>query len=184
MIALLAARPIRISNLALIEIHLVQSGGLYRLVFSAEEIKIGRPLDLHCPAELTPYIDRYLEFYRPLLMARAKAPAPTRRMWINYAGGVMDISAIHYQIKIQTKRAFGHPINPHLFRDCAATSIAIHDPEHVRIATAILGHTRVSTTNKHYNQAQMLTAAREHNREILRLRGKARSWRSRRPRKA
>ena len=52
------------------------------------------------------------------------------------------------------------------------------------MATSILGHTCVSTTNKHYNQAQMLTAAREHNREILNLRKKARSWRSRRPRKA
>jgi hypothetical protein len=30
----------------------------------------------------------------------------------------------------------------------------------------------------------MLTAAREHSREILNLRKKARSWRSRRPRKA
>jgi len=29
--------------------------------------------------------------------------------------------------------------------------------------------TRVSTTNKHYSQAQMLTAGREHNREILNL---------------
>jgi hypothetical protein len=62
--------------------------------------------------------------------------------------------------------------------------IAIHHPEHIRVATSILGHTCVSTTTKHYNQAQMLTAAREHNREILNLRKKARSWRSRRPRKA
>src|ERR1700693_4976922 len=42
---------------------------------------------------------------------------------------------------------------------------------------------RVSTTNKHYNQAQMMTAPREHHREILNLRKKARSWRSRRSRK-
>ena len=28
---------------------------------------------------------------------------------------------------------FGHALNPHLFRDCAATSIAIEDPDHVRI---------------------------------------------------
>jgi integrase/recombinase XerD len=184
-ISLLAARPIRLGNLVSIEIgrHLVRSGGLYRLVFSAQETKVGRPIDLHCPAELTPYIDKYLEVYRPLLLARAKQRTATRRLWINKDGGVLDISAIHHQIKAETKRAFGRPINPHLFRDCAATSIAIHDPEHVRIATAILGHTCVSTTNKHYNQAQMLTAAREHNREILRLRGRARSWRSRRPRK-
>jgi integrase len=184
-ISLLAARPIRIGNLVSIEIgrHLVYSGGLYRLIFSAQETKVGRPIDLHCPAELTPHIDRYLEVYRPLLLARVQQQAPTRRLWINNRGGVLDISALHHQIKAETKRAFGRSINPHLFRDCAATSIAIHDPEHVRIATAILGHTRVSTANKHYNQAQMLTAAREHNREILKLRKNARSWRSRRPRK-
>jgi hypothetical protein len=123
LISLLAARPIRIGNLTSIEVgrHLVHSGGLYRLVFTRAETKVGRPIDLHCPAELTPYIDRYLEVYRPLLLARAKQPTATRRLWINSGGGVMDISAIHYQIKIQTKRAFGHSINPHLFRDCAAT---------------------------------------------------------------
>lgn len=78
------------------------------------------------------------------------------------------------------KGALGHKVNPHLFRDCVATSIAIHDPEHVRTATAILGHTHVSTTNRYYNQAQMINAAREHNRAVLRLRKKARSWRPRR----
>jgi integrase len=184
-ISLLAARPIRVGNLTSIEIgrHLVRSGELYRLIFPREEVKMGRSLDLHCPAELTSYIERYLDFYRPLLLARAKHPAPTCRLWINHAGKAMDISAIHFQIKLRTKAAFGHSVNPHLFRDCAATSIAIDDPEHVRMATAILGHTCVSTTNKHYNQAQMLTAVREHNRETLKLRKNARSWRSRRPKK-
>ena len=77
-ISLLAARPIRLGNLVSIEIgrHLVRSGGLYRLVFSAQETKVGRPIDLHCPAELTPYIDKYLEVYRPLLLARAKQRPP------------------------------------------------------------------------------------------------------------
>jgi hypothetical protein len=63
-----------------------------------------------------------------------------------------------------------------------ATSIAIEDPEHVRIASVILGHTLLSTTEKYYNQAQMLTAVRVYNSEITKLRRNARSWRPRRRR--
>jgi integrase len=182
LISLLAAPPIRVGNLASIEIgrHLVHSGGLYRLIFSETETKVGRPVDAHCPAALTPYIDRYLEVYRPLLIARGKCPTGTARLWINVYGGVMDLSAVAYQIGKRTKVAFGHKVNPHLFRDCVATFLAIHDPEHVRVATAILGHAHVSTTNRYYNQARMIDAAREHNRAILNLRKQARSWRARR----
>jgi integrase len=182
MISLLAARPIRLGNFTSIEIgyHLVSAGDRYRLMFSEVETKMGRPIDCLCPPDLTAYIDRYLGVYRPILLARSEQEPPTRRLWVNQLGGPMDISAVAYQITAQTEKAFGRSVNPHLFRDCAATSIAIHDPEHVRVATAILGHTRVSTTNRHYNQAQMLTAAREHNRAILSLRRKARSWGSRR----
>jgi integrase/recombinase XerD len=94
----------------------------------------------------------------------------------------MGPDALRSQIEVHTRRAFGRTINPHLFRDCAATSVAVHDPEHVRIASVVLGHAWASTTEKYYNQAQMLTAAREHNREIVSLRKGARSWRSRRQR--
>lgn len=183
LIALLAARPIRLSNLTSIEIgkHLIRDAELYRLIFAPEETKVGRPIDLYCPADLTPFITEYIEVYRPRLIARAKDRLVTCRLWINRLGRVMDLTAIHYQIKLRTRVAFGHPINPHLFRDCAATSIAVHDPEHVRIATVILGHTRTSTTDKHYNQAQMLSASRLYHREIIGLRNKARSWRSRKP---
>ena len=50
----------------------------------------------------------------------------------------MTQMALYDRIMLQTKAAFGLPLNPHLFRDCAATSIAIQDPEHVRIAASLL----------------------------------------------
>ena len=55
-----------------------------------------------------------------------------------------------------TKKAFGTSINPHLFRDCAATMIAIEDPSHVRIVPSLLGHTSLKTAERHHNQAQTL----------------------------
>ncbi len=60
----------------------------------------------------------------------------------------------------ETERAFGLPVNPHLFRDCAATSIAIDDPTSVRMAASVLGHAGFGSTEKYYNLATGLEAGR------------------------
>jgi integrase len=73
-------------------------------------------------------------------------------------------------IVARTVEAFGKPINPHLFRDCAATSIALEDPVHVRIASQILGHRSVASTERYYNQAQTIDAARHYQDFLIRLR--------------
>jgi site-specific recombinase XerD len=70
----------------------------------------------------------------------------------------------------RTAEAFGQPINPHLFRDCAATSIAIEDPAHVRTASRLFGHRTLSTTEQYHNQAQSVDAARRWQDFLLRLR--------------
>lgn len=171
-IALLALRPLRISNFEAIEIgrHLRLIGDAYWLVFDKFETKTRRPIEVPCPSELTPHIERYLQVYRPILLRRAAARSDTQRLWINRRGTVMRHNAIRRQIETHTRQAFGRTINPHLFRDCAATSIAVHDPEHVRIASVILGHARLSTTEKYYNQAQMLSASREYGRALVGMR--------------
>jgi integrase/recombinase XerD len=74
----------------------------------------------------------------------------------------MGYFAIADMIARRTGTAFGRPINTHLFRDCAATSIAIEDPEHVRVASQILGHRSAATTERLHNQAQAVDAARRY----------------------
>ena len=78
--------------------------------------------------------------------------------------------AIYQAIRGRTKEAFGSPINPHLFRDEAATTLAIHDPEHVRSAASLLGHRHLSTTERYYQQAQSLEAHRAYAKVISELR--------------
>jgi integrase/recombinase XerD len=78
--------------------------------------------------------------------------------------------AVYDTIVGRTETAFGRPMNPHLFRDCAATSIAIAHPEHVRIASQILGHSSTVTTERYYNQAQAIDAARRYQHFLLTLR--------------
>jgi site-specific recombinase XerD len=61
----------------------------------------------------------------------------------------------------RTREGLGKDVNPHLFRDAAATLLAIADPVHVRLATPLLGHRNLSTTEAHYQQAQSLSAHRK-----------------------
>jgi integrase len=57
-----------------------------------------------------------------------------------------------------TEELFGQRVNPHLFRDCAATALATEDPEHILAIARILGHNSIETTTRHYNQSQMTAA--------------------------
>jgi hypothetical protein len=67
--------------------------------------------------------------------------------------------SINQQLCRLTKDAFGLPISPHLFRDCAATSLAVHAPELIGIAHLILGNT-YAVMEKHYNLARVIDAGR------------------------
>ena len=56
--------------------------------------------------------------------------------------------------------AFGQPINPHLFRDAAVTTVALEDLARVRMAAQLLGHATFATTERHYRMSRSVEAAR------------------------
>ena len=70
----------------------------------------------------------------------------------------MSQEGLSGRIELRTREAFGKAMNPHLFRDAAATTLAIVDPEHVRAAAPVLGHRNFGTTERHYIQAKGLQA--------------------------
>jgi site-specific recombinase XerD len=172
-IAMMAARPLRIRNFQDIELRrtLVYRSGTYWLVFGENETKTGRPIDVEIPRPLMPYLERYLRLHRKVLLDKRPAGTnPTSALWVSRSGEKMQEPSMRENIKQRTKAAFGHAINPHLFRDCAATSFATDDPEHVRCIAAVLGHARLTTHEKHYNQATMLTAARTFSSTMIKIR--------------
>ena len=168
MIAFLAARPIRRSNLVSIRIdhHLVRNGDGWNLNFEAQEIKNRRPLELSFPNGLVPYLEQYLSRWRPILLQDQQ----TDRLWVTRYGKPLGDDLAYVRITKVTERAFGKKINPHLFRDCAATTIAIEDPDHVRIGATILGHANLKTTERHYNHATSLEAGRQFQDSLIALR--------------
>ena len=155
-VAFLATRPVRLENLAAIEIgrHLDKPDDIYRCRFAAPETKEHLELDFPMPEILTLWLDRYLNVYRPMLLRGAK----TSRLWISIRSTPMVDNSIYYRVTHLTDRLIGRPINPHLFRDCVATFVAEQAPKDAAIISRILGHADLSTAEDHYNQAGMVSA--------------------------
>lgn len=163
-IALLATRPIRRRNLAMIriDVHLRRDGIGYRLSFGAEETKTRTPLELELPEMLTAPMDSYLQKWRPQIHGADRHDG----LWASAKGCPLGDDAIYRRVCQHTHDTFGHPINPHLFRDCVATTIAVEDPANVAIAAELLGHASLATTQRWYIQAGTMEAAHAHQREI------------------
>ncbi len=171
MVALLALRPIRLANLTAIVIdrHLLAVGGGYQLCLPASETKNGLDIEVPFPEVLIPSLRRYLDRHRPVLLGDATSD----RLWISTRGTSMSEQAVYQQVCTVTKTMLGAPINPHLFRDCAATSIAIDDPQHAGIIARILGHKTLKTAERHYIHAGALQASRVQNAIIIEIRSGA-----------
>ena len=173
LIALLAHRPLRARNLVAIRIgqHLVRRGDGWWLVFTPEETKTRVVLEVPWPAELAPALHRHLADHRPVLLARGARPDAAREaLWVSKQGRQMSGAAIRHQVGARTAAAFGRPLSPHLFRDCAATAVAIAAPQRIGIVPRLLGHTTLTTSERHYNLAGSLEAGRRYADTIATLR--------------
>lgn len=168
MTSFLATRPLRRQNLAAIAIgqHLQIEGERFHLIFPASEMKNRRSLEFQLPSSLAPYMAFYLETVRPKFLNSETHAG----LWASTKGCPLSTKGVYDRICVRTKEAFGHSINPHLFRDCAATTIAINDSEHVEIIKDVLGHTQVETAEKFYNQARSLEASRQFQDVVMALR--------------
>jgi integrase/recombinase XerD len=166
MISVLGVRPLRLKNLLGLELSrtFVRRGDTWWMDFPAEETKGRDPIEMPLPAELTAAIDDYLRDHRPVLCRRQGrwAAEIADALWVSAHGSPMRDRSAHERITEQTRAAFGHPINPHLFRDCVATSVAEEDPDHFGVAARLLGHRSLRTTERYYDQARSRDAVRRH----------------------
>jgi integrase len=162
MIALLASRPLRLRNLTglILDRTLIKQGEIWWIQIPAAETKTKNAIELPLPGILVPYLETYLTDHRSAIAKLRGTGAASDELWLSMHGLPMNDNAIYLRIVTRTRAGLGQPINPHLFRDCATTSIAIDDPAHVGIASRLLGHRTGSTTERHYNQARSVEASR------------------------
>ena len=172
MIALLAERPIRRRTFSLIRIgrHLRRVGEEWRMVFDGPETKSGRAFETTVPEKIVPFLERYLREVRPMFSGANRHDG----LWAGTKGTPLTGQAIYGVIAARTCAAFGRPVGPHLFRSCAATTIAIFDPRRIGIARDLLGHASLATTNVYYNQASSIEASRHYAAVLAALRNSSR----------
>jgi len=134
------------------------------LVLPAEQMKGKRPFESSFPPNLIPALKIYLEIYRPYLLSLQyeKTSDPITGLWISIEGRAMADQSIRNAIKRRTRAAYGRDLTPHLFRDASVTTLVRDAPASAQLTKAILGHSTIETTNKHYNQARMVDASRRH----------------------
>ena len=174
MIAFLALVPLRGKNFVQLRIgtELKKFDSRWVVQISGRTTKTHAPLDFDWPDDLIAPLETYLQIYRPFLAAR-----PCRwltkagdHLWVTLSGLALNQMAFSHIVKKRTKLAFGTAINPHAFRDAAATTLAIHDPDHVHVAAPVLGHRSLATAERFYNQAQSLDAHRRYTAALIHLR--------------
>ena len=160
MVALLAATLLRMKNFAAIELgrSLIRQSDNYLLVVPASDVKNRQEIEQPIIGRLTPYLDRYFAHHHRRLLQGGES----RYLWINQYGGVMKPHAVGKTISKMTGKLVGASISAHLFRHCAATTIAIEDPEHAMIIHAVLAHACIETAERYYNRASIAEAGRRH----------------------
>jgi integrase len=167
-IALLAFRPLRLRNFASLQLgyHLHRTFNGYRIEIPGEETKTGRAIEKVVPEEIEPWLELYLNIYRPLLL-KGNANA---HLWISKDGLPYSPRKLGERVAEITERRLGVRIPPHFFRDCAATTVATADPEHVRIIAPLLDHSTPVTAELYYNHARAIEAGRTHQQNLRQLR--------------
>ena len=128
----------------------MKRGEEWWLLLFEDETKNGAFIEVPVPTDLVPWLEKYLTIYRPLL---AGAKYKGNALWLSYWYTAEDDTSVYGQIVKRTEDAFTRAVNPHLFRHCLATSLAINDPEIIGIAHLMLGN-GIETCQRDYNLAK------------------------------
>ena len=171
LISFLIAVPLRRKNLVELSFgtSLEQTASGFKVIIYKEKTKKHVTVETSMADWLIEPMQFYIDTVRPFLLG--KSGTNTSAVWISRRGVAFDLGGMTQVICNVTKQYFGHPVSLHLFRDCAATGIAIHDPKHVGITKAVLGHATLKSSQKYYNQATSLTAVSAYQDVISKLRG-------------
>jgi integrase/recombinase XerD len=164
MLAVITACPLRAKNFVSLRLGKTLSGGKrgWSIQVPGDEHKNGYPLLLTVPSRLAPLLEIYGAQVRPQLVAEYDPGS----FWLTENGRAYTEHALYLLFIKITRRYFGRSINPHLFRDCAATSMAADSLSAAMAARSLLGHQQFETTERYYVKAEQLESCRRINAAI------------------
>jgi site-specific recombinase XerD len=168
MVAMLGFHPIRRKNFAALEIgrSFVKIRGQWWIILSATETKEKRADERLVDELLAPFIERYLDRSRPVLL---RPGSPPSALWLSSRhGGCLTEKYIERLVGVTTLSTVGVKVSPHLFRTAAASGAAIYGGDNPHLGSAGLHHSDPRVTEEHYNRATSLSAAESFRRIVRR----------------
>jgi integrase len=170
LIALLAARPIRVKNYTALDIGTTfkEVDGTWWMTVPRGQTKTKGGEESPVPDYLNRAIDLYLGQTRPILIGKRVS---TTALWISSRTGqrftTKNLGTLISKITLQT---IGVDVSPHLFRTAAATTAAVYAGDKPHLASALLGHSDERVTEEHYKRASTVQAALQYAKIIQQLR--------------
>ncbi|TET47115.1 site-specific integrase [candidate division TA06 bacterium] len=163
-IRILIARPLRSSNLRNARLGdniFCGSHGTWQIVFRNEETKTGNLTSYSFPEYLEPYLKEYLEEARPILARHTNSKV----LFPSVNGRPLGSSMLHRIVTQACLKHLGKAVNPHLVRDIVTTGI-VEETGNIQIASKLLGHASVKTTERYYSHFKMEDAAKAYDRML------------------
>lgn len=158
-IAILQVAPIRIQNLASLDLNenFSDQGGRLFLRFDGTAMKNGRDFLAELPDHVADLIAWYCREHRPLLLDN-----PTNALFPGEGGGPKLPNTLGRQIGDRVEAYMGFPVNPHLFRHIAAKLYLDQRPGEYGLVSRLLNHKSVATTLSAYSGAETVSAVRHY----------------------
>lgn len=162
-ILLLVECPIRRANLEGLRVghSLIHGNQGYCVEFDADQMKTHAPFEAVLSPDLSAVLDYYIEVARPVLWARSNK-VDEGWLWLGAGGLPMTGKSLSRRVRQLVDEHLGRAMSAHLFRDAAATTVALRDPAHIGIVADVLGHARQETSERYYNQARRIDAGRRY----------------------
>jgi hypothetical protein len=178
LLALQGACGLRLRNLAMMRIgtHLVQhdtDSDRFWVLFRPTETKNRKEIHKPLPRKLTPYLRRYLEHHRLVLLRQGDGSAEEQALWITQYGRPLSADGINRRLAILTRRHFGRTLRSHRFRHCLASFMPIEAPSKAAAVPALLGN-GLAAAERYYIRGQQVASRLSHLKTIAELRSAAR----------
>jgi site-specific recombinase XerC len=167
LIAIAAARGLRLRSLLGLRLgtNILKLGEEWFIALRESDEKTEDPIAYPLPAELTPWIERYVAKEREELR-RGNA---TDAFWIGWAGRPLTIRGLEKRVRWWSAKEFDKPFGPHRFRHAVGTTAPQEVPESPGLAMALLGLS-ADVYDEHYNRADSARAAARFHETIRRER--------------
>ena len=180
-IAILQVTPIRLSNLAAIDMrkNLIARSKRVYLVFGEGDTKNGEPIDFELPERTVDVVAWYIREYRSHLVR-----APTDALFPGEGSGPKSAYGFGTQIKATVFRFTGLSVNSHLFRHAGAKMFLDQRPGQYEVVRQVLRHRSIQTTTSFYAGAETRSAGQHYAAVIDTLRARPSPAPSGRPAKS